>query len=262
MGPGVMRSAGRVYLGVVMLFLLGPAVLVVADSFNAASSFPSPFEGLTLRWYAALGAHSEFLWAAWVSVKLALSAAAIANVTGFLAAVALARGRFRGRTVISTAMMAPLLIPELVLGLAILQVAGLARVPLDLPVLIAAHAVFVLPVTLRLALAGFARLDASLEEAACSLGSRQDQVLWHVTLPLLRPNLVAGFVIAAVLSFVNLPLSMFLTTARTATLPVIAFAYMESRIDPMIAAVATLVMAGAALIAIGIDRLLRIRLME
>jgi putative spermidine/putrescine transport system permease protein len=87
-------------------------------------------------------------------------------------------------------------------------------------------------------------------------------VLWNVTLPLLRPNLVAGFAIAAVLSFVNLPLSMFLTTARTATLPVIAFAYMESRIDPMIAAVATLVMAGAALIAVGVDRLLRIRLME
>lgn len=257
-----LRIGGRVYLALVMLFLLAPAVLVVADSFNAASSFPSPFEGLTWRWYAALQQHAEFLSAAWVSLKLALSAASIATVAGFLAAVALARGRFRGRTTIATAMMAPLLIPELVLGLAILQVVGLARVPLDLPVLIAAHTVFVLPLTLRLALAGFARLDASLEEAAESLGSGKRQVLWHITLPLLRPNLLAGFAIAAVLSFVNLPLSMFLTTARTATLPVIAFAYMESRIDPMIAAVATLVMAGAALIAIAIDRLLRIRLME
>ncbi|HEY0182964.1 MAG TPA: ABC transporter permease [Rhodopila sp.] len=259
---GTIRMAGRVYLALLMLFLLGPAVLVTVDSFNAASSFPSPFEGLTLRWYAALGQHSEFLWAAWTSMKLALSAASAASVAGFLASAALARGRLRGRTVIGAAMMAPLLIPELILGLAILQVAGLARLPLGLPVLIAAHTVFVLPLTIRLALAGFSRLDGSLEEAARSLGSSQAQVIWHVMLPLLRPNLLAGFVIAAVLSFVNLPLSMFLTTAQTATLPVIAFAYMESRIDPMIAAVATLVMAGAALIAVSTSRLLRVRLME
>ena len=76
------------------------------------------------------------------------------------------------------------------------------------------------------------------------------------------PSLLGGFVLSAVLSFVNLPLSMFLTTAQTATLPVIAFAYMESRIDPMIAAVATLVMMIAVTIAIAIDRLLRIRLTE
>ncbi len=83
---------------------------------------------------------------------------------------------------------------------------------------------------------------------------------WLVTLPLLRPSVIAAMVLSAVLSFVNLPLSMFLTTPRTATLPVVAFAYMESRIDPVIAAVATLVMLYAVAVALLLDRVLKVRL--
>ena len=130
------------------------------------------------------------------------------------------------------------------------------------PVLVAAHSVFVLPLTVRLVLAGFSRFDFHLEQAARDLGANRFQILIFVTLPLVRPSVFAGFILSAVLSFVNLPLSMFLTTAQTATLPVIAFAYMESRIDPMIAAVATLVMVVAACVAICIDRILRVRILE
>ncbi len=257
-----MTWIGRAYLSVVMLFLLAPAGFVLADSFNAASSFPSPFEGATLHWYAELRNHMEFLDAAWISLKLAVAAAAIATVAGFLAAYALARNTSPRRNLIATALMGPLLAPELVVGLAILQLVGLLGLPLGLPILVAAHAVFVLPLATRLSLAGFSRFDFALEEAARDLGASRFRVLRHVTLPLMAPSLLAGFVLSAVLSFVNLPLSMFLTTAQTATLPVIAFAYMESRIDPMIAAVATLVMIAATAIAIAIDRLLRMRLTE
>jgi putative spermidine/putrescine transport system permease protein len=239
----------------VLGFILAPAGFVLVDSFNAATSFPSPFEGATLRWYADLAGHGEFLDAAWVSVELAFVAALIASVAGFLAAWGLASGRIPFRDIIATALMGPLLVPELVVGLAILQIISLMGLKLGLPVLIAAHAVFVMPLALRLVLAGFSRFDFALEEAARDQGARPWQVLWWVTLPLLRPSLIAGFVLSAVLSFVNLPLSMFLTTARTSTLPVIAFAYMESRIDPMIAAVASLVMLIAAGIAFGVDRL-------
>ena len=257
-----MTWIGRAYLSVVMLFLLAPAGFVLADSFNAASSFPSPFEAATLHWYAALQDHVEFLDAAWISLKLAATAAAIATIAGFLAACALAQPTLSARNVIATTLMGPLLVPELVVGLAILQLVGLLGLPLGLPILIAAHAVFVLPLATRLTLAGFNRFDFALEEAARDLGANRLRVLCHVTLPLMLPSLLGGFVLSAVLSFVNLPLSMFLTTAQTATLPVIAFAYMESRIDPMIAAVATLVMMIAVTIAIAIDRLLRIRLTE
>lgn len=257
-----MRIIGAAYLALVVAFILAPAGFVLVDSFNSAASFPSPFEGLTLHWYAALSEHPEFLAAAWVSLKLAVSAAAIGTAAGFLAAWTLARGRWKGRDAITTALMGPLLVPELVMGLAILQIVGLLGLKLGLPTLIAAHAVFVLPLSLRLVLAGFSRFDFSLEEAARDAGAGPLRVLWHVTLPMLRPPVLAGFVLSAVLSFVNLPLSMFLTTVGTATLPVISFSYMESRIDPVIAAVATLVMVVAGGIALLIDRMLHIRLTE
>ncbi len=258
----IARLVPYAWLALVMGFILAPAGFVVADSFNAATSFPSPFEGVTLHWYAALAQHPEFLDAAWTSVQLAALSASIATVAGCLTAWGLASGRIPGRDAIATTLMGPLLVPELVVGLAILQIVGTLHLHLGLSVLVAAHSVFVLPVTLRLILSGFAQFDFALEEAGRDLGARSWQVLRHVTLPLLRPSLIAGFVLAAVLSFVNLPLSMFLTTAQTSTLPVIAFAYMESRIDPMIAAVATLVMLIATSIAVLIDRLLRIRLTE
>jgi putative spermidine/putrescine transport system permease protein len=258
----MLRWVGRLYLVLVMVFVLAPALVVLVDSVNAATSFPSPFEGATLRWYADLSEHGEFLQAAWISIQVALAAATLASVAGFLAAYGLAQGKLRGRNVIVTALMGPLLVPELVVGLAILQMIGLAGISLGLPVLIAAHCVFVLPLTLRVVLAGFSRFDFDLEEAARSLGGSGFQILVFVTLPLLKPSVLAGFILSAVLSFVNLPLSMFLTTAQTATLPVIAFAYMESRIDPMIAAVATLVMVVAASVAVCVDRVLRVRILE
>jgi putative spermidine/putrescine transport system permease protein len=122
--------------------------------------------------------------------------------------------------------------------------------------------VFVLPFSLRLVIAGFSRFDFALEDAARSLGAGQARALWYITLPLVRPSLVAGFILSAILSFVNLPLSMFLTTPSTATLPVAVFAYMESRIDPLVAAVATLVVVIAAGATLFVDRVLKIRILD
>ena len=255
-----MRAVGRLYLGVLLLFLLGPAGVVAVDSINSATSFPSPFEHATLRWYAALTEHPEFTDAFRVSLLVAAAAAACATAAGFAAALALRHMQPAIRDAGVTVLMGPLLVPEIVVGLAVLQMAQLAGVSLGLGVLIGTHAVFVLPVAVRLVLAGLARLDASVGEAARSLGAGPLRAAWLVTIPLLRPSLAAAFVLSCVLSFVNLPLSMFLTTARTATLPVVVFAYMESRIDPFVAAVATLVMLIAAIAAMAVNLLSRVRL--
>ena len=255
-----MRAAGRLYLGALLLFLLGPAGMVAIDSFNSATSFPSPFEHATLRWYAALADHPEFIEAFGVSLAVAAAAAACAVAAGFAAALALRCMRPATRDAGVSVLMGPLLAPEIVVGLAVLQMAQLAGVPLGLGVLVGTHALFVLPVAVRLAMAGLARLDTSVEEAARCLGAGPVRAAWLVTMPLLRPSLAAAFVLSCVLSFVNLPLSMFLTTAGTATLPVMVFAYMESRIDPLVAAVATLVMLAAAAAAVAANLLSRVRL--
>jgi putative spermidine/putrescine transport system permease protein len=109
---------------------------------------------------------------------------------------------------------------------------------------------------------GLARFDFALEEAAASLGAGWFPTWRRVTLPLIRPSLVAGFTFCFVLSFVNLPLSLFITDARTATLPIVMFSYIESRIDPMIAAVSTVIVVLAALATVLLEAGLRIRLVD
>ncbi|MBV8538271.1 MAG: ABC transporter permease subunit, partial [Alphaproteobacteria bacterium] len=106
------------------------------------------------------------------------------------------------------------------------------------------------------------RFDFSLEDASFALGAGRLATWRHVTLPLLRPNLVAGFTFCFILSFVNLPISLFLTDARSPTLPLVMFAYIEARIDPMLAAIATVVVVVAGIGTLVLERYLKIRLVE
>ncbi|MBI3516363.1 MAG: ABC transporter permease [Proteobacteria bacterium] len=251
---------GRIYLALVYLFIVGPAAMIVVDSFNAATSFPSPFESPTLRWYLAIWAHDEFLRSIRTSTIVALAAAAIATGLALPAAYALVRHPLRGGNIVATLFVGPLLVPQIVMGLAMLQLLGLAGVDLGLGGLIAVHAVYVMPFTVRLIMTSLARFDFTLAEAARTLGAGRLATLRRVTLPLIRTGLVAGFTFAFILSFVNLPLSLFLTTPRTATLPIEMFAYMESRIDPLVAAIGALVLIAAVAFTVTLERVFRLRL--
>jgi putative spermidine/putrescine transport system permease protein len=257
-----MTWCGRTYLVLIYIFLLGPLGFIVISSFNRATSFPSGFEGLTLRWYAAIFDHAEFLDAAWSSAVVAALAALIASVFAFCAAYAMARRRSGEIASITTALSVPLLVPQIVMSLAILEFANWIGLGTGFAGLVAVHAVYVLPFALRLIMTGFAGFDFALEEAASSLGAGQLATWRKVTLPILQPSLVAGFTFCFVLSFVNLPLSLFITNAHTATLPVVMFSYIESRIDPMIAAISTVIVAVAAAATVLLESRLRIRLVD
>lgn len=256
------RWACRAYLLLIYVFLLGPLALIMTASFNSATSFPSGFEGFTLHWYAAILDHDEFLAAARTSMVVAALAAAIATLVSFLAAYAMARRKGPENSLVTTALSVPLLVPQIVMSLAVLQFAAAIGVGASLSGLVAVHAVYVMPFALRLILTGLARFDFGLEEAASSLGAGW-RVRWRrVTLPLIRPSLVAGFTFCFILSFVNLPLSLFITNAKTATLPIVMFAYIESRIDPMIAAVSTVIVVLAATATLLLESVLRVRLVD
>ena len=261
-----MRSISRfcwlVFLALTYLFLLGPLGFIVVASFNTATSFPSGFDGLTGHWYAAILGHPEFISSAWTSAVVAALAAFFATAVSFLAGYALTHRRTGERAWITTALAVPLLVPQIVMSLAILQAAGAIGLGTSLPGLVAVHAVYVMPFALRLVLTGLTRFEFGLEEAARSLGASWPKTWARVTLPLIRPNLVAGFTFCFVLSFVNLPLSLFITDAQTTTLPIVMFSYIESRIDPMIAAVSTVVVVLAALITIVMEQVLDIRLVD
>jgi putative spermidine/putrescine transport system permease protein len=254
------KLAGRLYLVLLYLFVAGPLLFVIATSFNPATSFPARFEGLTLSWYAAILNRPEFLTATGTSALVAALAAGVAVLVSFLAAYVLSRRG--GGAALATLLASPLLVPQVVVSLAILQLASAWGVGTGFWGLVAAHAVYVMPFALRLILTGLARFDFAVEEASRSLGADPLRTWAEVTLPLLRPSIVAGFTFCFILSFVNLPLSLFLTGPDTATLPIVMFAYIESRIDPMIAAVASLIVLAAGIATILLDRFLHVRLVD
>jgi len=253
-------SVNSLFLVLVYLFVLGPALVIVADSFNSATSFPSPFESATLKWYRQMLAHDEFLASMQISAIVALLSALIATALAIFAAYALIRHPLRGKNALSTFLMGPLLVPQIVIGLAMLQLIGQLGLRIGLTGLVLVHAVYILPFALRLVMASLARFEFVLEEAAQSLGAGRLRTLWHVTLPMIRPGLASGFIFAFILSFVNLPVSLFLTSPQTATLPIVMFAYMESRIDPLIAAVASAILIATAVASLVLERVFRLRL--
>jgi len=250
-----------VFLALVYLYVLAPALVVVIGSFNSATSFPSPFESFTLRWYARLLEHDEFIASMKTSVIVAGTAASLATLLGVPAAFAFVRGRFRYRDSLAAFFMAPLVIPQIVLGLAMLQLLSVLRVPVTTAGLILVHAVFIMPYVLRAMITSLTHFDRALEEAAMSLGASRLRTLRHVTLPLTRAGLTAGFVLAFVMSFVNVPLSLFLASPSSTPLPVRVFAYMESRIDPLVAAVGASLVLLVLAVSLFLEKVLRLRLL-
>jgi putative spermidine/putrescine transport system permease protein len=258
----LIATAGWVYLAAVYIFIIGPVLFIAATSLNTAGSFPAPFEGLSLRWYRAILAHPQFITSAWNSALIATVSAIVATAAAFLAAYAMRRRRTRESVLLSTLLASPVLVPQIVISLAFLQFAGLFGLGTGLLSLIAVHTVHSLPFALRLVLTGLARFDFSLEDASLSLGGGRIATWREITLPLLRPNLVAGFTFCFILSFVNLPISLFLTDSQTTTLPLVMFAYIEARIDPMLAAIATIIVAVACAATLILERFLNIRVVE
>jgi putative spermidine/putrescine transport system permease protein len=252
---------GRVYLALIYLLVIGPMAIIVVDSFNTSPSVPAPWEGFTLRWYIRLLNNESFMHAIQISVIVAVAAATIATLLGLSAGYALTRFPLRGRDWIGTYLMGPLFVPQIVIGLITLQLFSQFGFKLTVYTSIAAHVVYVMPFTLRLILPAFQRFDFALEDAAQSLGADRLRTWWYVILPLIKTGVIAGFVFAFILSFANLPLSMFLTGPQTATLPVIMFSYMESRLDPLITAVSSIVVIVSVVSTLTLERVFGLRLL-
>jgi len=232
---------------------------VVAVSLTDTPIPEFPPRGLTLRWYAHALSEDVFTTSALNSLWLATLATAIATPLALAAAYGLVRGRFRGRDAIQTLLLAPLVVPSLVIGLAILLAFSGMGVRDVGARLVGAHVLITFPYMVRTILASLARLDPAVEEAARTLGASALRCFVLVTLPLVRPGVVAGMLFAFIVSFDNVSLSLFLTNARTNTLPIAILNYVEYNFDPSVAAISTMLVAfslGAALL---VERLVGLR---
>lgn len=223
----------------VVLFLLGPLVVTVIVSFTSSSVYTLPPPQWSLRWYSAV-AHKAGIWdSVALSVQVALASTLASLVLGTAAAIAVVRGRFRGREAIATFAVSPLMMPGLVVGVAMLQFFRPIGLRDAWASLMVAHVVVTLPFVVRTLLAALESFDFTLIDAARTLGQSYPKAVLQVLAPNLAPAFLTSGLFAFLASMDNYPISIFLTDARNKTLPIKMLQYLEEQPDPTLAAIST-----------------------
>ena len=230
----------RAWVTLVFGFLMLPVVVIALASFSRTSYLTVPPKGLTLRWFGAVLGDPEYVHAIAWSLVLAAVATAGSLVAGVSASYALIRRRVPGGAVLSAVLNAPLVFPGVVIGVALLQFFALVRMNGTLVGLAIAHMVITVPYVVRAVMASLEGIDPELESAARVLGASGPVAFFTVTLPLIRPGVVAGALFSFIVSFDNVPVSIFLLGAGQMTLPVKIFTAIEYGVDPSIAAISTM----------------------
>jgi putrescine transport system permease protein len=228
-------------LGLAFLYL--PIVILVIYSFNA-SRLVTVWGGWSLRWYSEFFNDRAMIDAAWMSLRVAAVSATLATLLGTLAAVALSRGeRFRGRTLFSGMLYAPLVMPEVITGLSLLLLFVAVNAERGFWTVTIAHTTLTLCFVTVVVQSRLGKLDRSLEEAAMDLGCDPLRAFVSVTLPLILPSIVAGWMLAFTLSLDDVVIASFTTGPGSATLPIRIYSEVRLGVKPQINAICTLVLA-------------------
>ena len=228
-------------LGFAFLYL--PMVILVVYSFNS-SKLVTVWAGFSTKWYGELMRNEAFLDAAWVTIKVAVLSSTIATVLGTLAAYVLIRaGRFWGRTLFSGMIYAPLVMPEVITGLSLLLLfigIGLDR---GVMTIVLAHTTFSMCYVSVVVSSRLASFDMSLEEAALDLGSTPFEAFRLVTLPIIAPAVISGWLLAFTLSLDDLVIASFTSGPSATTLPIKIFSAVRLGVSPEINALSTIMIA-------------------
>jgi putative spermidine/putrescine transport system permease protein len=263
-GPSLGRGVMRALICLAYLIIFAPVCMIVATSFFSQQIISFPPVGLTWHWYVNVWQNPEFLRGLITSLQVALLAAAVGVPIGTAAALAIVRGEFWGRHVISTLLLAPLAVPGVVAGSGLYMFYVLAEDVLDRDIkattqgLVAAHILLAIPWTVRLVVASLEGLDRAAEEAAANLGAGPFTVFRRITLPMMRAGIVAAAMFSFIQSFENLDLSLLLVGPGRITLPVAMLNYLEFRIDPTLAAVATVQILIVGVLMVMTDRFVKL----
>jgi len=246
-----------------VLFLILPVVVSVVLSFDDRQFLgPFPPRQFSLRWYRSFLDNPAYLDGLIVSLKLAVLSTVISTLAGACAAYVLSVSRWPGRDTVEMLFLSPKFVPTVVIGFSILGFASAIQVFDPFTRLIMGHVVITIPFTVRATLASLVGIRRSLVEAAISLGAPPWRAFLDVTLPLARTGIVAGALMAFVLSFDEVAVSLFLSDAFTQTLPIALVAEMRANLNLTVAAVSTVFAAVTILIvffldrAIGLDRVI------
>ena len=251
--------------GGALVFVLLPLVFVTWLSFFQQEIPSFPPEGYSLKWFKAIWSNPKFVTGFVLSLQVAVFAMFAGLVLGVPAALCIARFRFPGREWLNSLLLLPLVVPGIVLGTSLYVFHVELQIVFDdvvilgsIAALVAGHILLVVPWCVRLVTASLAGFDRSVEEAALNLGATPTRAFFRVTLPIIRPGIVAAALFGFVVSFGNLEMTLFLVGAGRTTLPIAILQYLEWKIDPTIAAVSVLQISLIAAAMIVTDRFVKL----
>ncbi len=246
----------RISVWLVFLFMMLPVFFVTWVSFFAQNIISFPPAGYTTDWYFRAWENRDFTGGFITSIQVALFSMVAGLLLGAPAAYALVRGSFPGRGTLNALLLSPLIVPGIVAGTAIyiyfvqIEIWTGTRIITTLPGLVIAHVMLTIPWTVRLIAASLINSDRSVEEAAQNLGARSVTVFFRITLPIIKPGLVAAAIFGFIASFTDLEMTLFLVGPNRSTLQIALLQYLEWRFDPSVAAISVvqILIIGTALV--------------
>lgn len=253
---GVWRALRGTVCCLIAVYLLAPLAIIVVISFSAAPFLHFPPPGFSLRWYDNLFGDPSWISAIAISLQVLVPASILATLLGTASAYALIRGHIPGATIIFASLMLPIVVPAIITAASLYGVYSGLGLNGTITGLIIGHTVLITPYVVATVGAALRTLDTRLEDAAATLGAHPWPAFRRVTLPLILPSVLSGLLFAMVVSFDELLVSLFVSTTRTRTVPVLMWSNVRGDFDPTIAAIATLSFA-FALIALLLEMALR-----
>jgi putative spermidine/putrescine transport system permease protein len=257
----------RLFCALVFAFLLAPIVIIVLTSFTATTTVTFPPTEFSLQWYGrffehlvdAPGVKPELFRSLLMSIQIGLIVALLATVAGVLAAYAFRKYNFFGRAAFRQLLLMPLMFPQIVTGIALLVWFSSFRFVGPIERLVIGHVILTLPYVIVTVGASLELHEESLEEAAIGLGASHLQSFWRITLPLVRPGIVAGAIFAFIISFNAFTVTFFLYSGDARPLPMWIYEYLNYFLDPTLAVISTFLIALTLLAVVTLERLIGIR---
>ena len=253
--------ARAVVCGLIVVYLIAPMIIVLIISFSSAPFLTFPPPGFSLQWYRKLFGSADWLDALITSVQIMLPTGVIATVLGTAAAVGIARGRFPGASIVSSFLMAPVIVPVIITAAAMFGIFRGFGLYGTLIGLILAHTVLTIPYVVTTVLASLQMVDEQLENAALTLGATRWSAFWHVVFPLILPAILSGFLFAVIISFDELVVSIFISSPTLRPVTVKMWSDIRGDVDPTISAIGTVLFL-FALVVLFAESLLRGRWRE
>ena len=221
----------------IFLYLLAPLIVLIWTSFGS-EAFPTfPPKAYSLRWYSSFLKNEQFMNSLFLSLHVALWTTFLALLIGIPVSFALVRYRFGGSTLLNTLCMSPILFPGVVIGIALLVFYAKVRLSSSFAGLVCAHVILAIPFVIRLVSASLYGLGRSLEEASLNLGASRLKTFFLITMPLIKPGIIAGGLFAFFTSFDEVTVTLFIAGSKFTTLPMRLYTFVEYSSDPTIAAI-------------------------